>query len=117
MTDESKSAGPTTPTVTFDYIKGVNFRPVRADGVIGGVTPNGHIHMALYSERAAIPRRTLIEVTGDGQLGETREVETRGSVVREMEVDIFLDLRTAESIYTWLGERIKEGRRRNEGDG
>jgi len=113
MTDEPSSSGPEAPTVVFDYIKGANFRPIRADGAIGSVTPNGHIHMALYSERLAIPRRMVHELLENGVVGAIREAETRNSVVREMEVDIFLDLRTAESIHEWLRERIEECKKRD----
>ena len=116
MTDKSNPEEPVKPTVTFDYIKGTSFRSIRADGAIGGVTPNGHIHMAIYSERNAIPRRTVFDLDEDGKLGQLREMETRGSIVREMEVDIFLDLRTAQSIYEWLGQRIEECKKKDEGD-
>ena len=43
--------------VAFDYIKGQHFRAIRADGAIGGITPSGSIHFALYSERHPIRSR------------------------------------------------------------
>src|SRR3989442_6878794 len=42
--------------VTFHYIKSSQFRVVHADGIIGGVTPRGLIHIAVFSERPAIPQ-------------------------------------------------------------
>lgn len=54
---KKKGTSPTTaPQIRFNYIKSAQFRVIHADGAIGGVTPNGFIHMALFNERAAIPR-------------------------------------------------------------
>lgn len=100
--------------VVFDYIKSPNFRAIRADGAIGAVTPNGHIHLALYSERAAIPRRLVHEIDADGKLGAKIDDETvsRNSIVREMDVDVFLTVEVAESIRNWLGDRVAEAKER-----
>lgn len=115
MPDERDAPDPTAPVVVFDYIKSAGFRSVRADGAIGGVTPNGHIHMALYSERAAIPRRMVHELAKNGAVGPVREVETRNSFVREMEVDIYLDIATATAIHEWLGNNIEQVKNRGAG--
>lgn len=104
--ENNKSSQPTT--VAFDYIKSATFRSIRADGAIGAVTPNGHIHMAFYSERSAIPRRMIHELKKDGTLGEPHEIETRNSVVREMDVDVFMTLEAAISLRDWLAQRIEE---------
>ena len=105
---EKKPKAPNT--VTFDYIKSTQFKSVHVDGALGGLTPNGHIHIALYCERPAIPRRTVQEIAPDGSLGD--EVfgsrESRNSIVREMDMDAFLTLSVAKSIHDWLGARIKE---------
>ena len=97
-------------TVAFDYIKSQDFKVIRADGAIGGVTPSGHIHMALYSERQAIPRRIVNELNADGTLGAVLDdkTETRGSMVREMDIDVFLTRDVAKNIGDWLLERVKE---------
>ncbi len=95
-------------TVTFDYIKSNSFHSILADGVIGGVTPHKHIHMAFFNERTAIPRRILHELKKDGSLGDISGMETRNSIIREMNVDVFMTLAVAKSIHEWLGKKIKE---------
>ncbi|RVD54543.1 MULTISPECIES: hypothetical protein [unclassified Mesorhizobium] len=107
--DKQKPATP-PDRVAFDYIKSQFFRVIRADGAIGAITPNGHIHFALYSERAAIPRRIVQELDAAGHLGTLidSETETRGSIVREMDVDVFLTLESAISLRDWLTQRIDE---------
>lgn len=116
MADKSEDFDPTRPVVAFDYLKAPNFQSLRADGVIGGITPSGRIHMAVYSERPAIPRRLTHAIKEDGQLGEVVEVQSRDSIVREMSADVFLDLHAAEKINEWLASRIKELKNRVEQD-
>lgn len=113
MVDNSTGAkgnGDAGERIAFDYIKSQYFRVIHADGAIGGITPNGHIHFALYSERQAIPRRQVHEVLGDGHLGGLIESETvsRGSIVREMEIDVFLTIQVAKSLHEWLGGKIAD---------
>lgn len=106
--DKKTDSNPTKPTVAFDFIKTSNFRSIRADGAIGGLTPTGNsIHMALYSERNAIPRRIIHELNEDGSLGDVREEHSRHSVVREMEVDVFMDIETAQSLKEWLEKQLE----------
>ena len=96
--------GDASHRISFDYIKSSHFRVIRADGAIGSVMPNGHIHFALYSERPAIPRQMVYELDADGKLGKELPDQTvsRSDVVREMEVDVFLTVETAESVRQWL---------------
>lgn len=108
MTDKSDKFDPSRPTLAFDYLKAPNFQSLRADGVIGGITPTGRIHMAVYSERPSIPRRLTYVVLDNGQLGDIVNVESRNSVVREMSADIFLDLRAAKAIRDWLSQQIDD---------
>ncbi len=100
--------------VAFDYIKSQHFRVVRADGAIGGLTPTGNIHFALYTERHPIPRR-LVHQMEEGGLGAVLPNETvaRDAIVREMDVDVFVTIGVARSLHQWLGEKIAEWESRN----
>lgn len=119
MPDEeliARGDGDAGQRVAFDYVKGQNFRVIRADGLIGGVTPSGFIHMAFFSERPAIPRRLVYKITPEGQLGDEigSEKVSRDSIVREMDVDLFINLPTAISLRKWLDERISEAQAREQ---
>jgi hypothetical protein len=101
---------PTKPPdhLTFHYIKGSQFRVVHSDGIIGGLTPRGLIHVAFYSERPAIPQLVVQDVTPEGKLGkETSRVGKEG-IARELEVDVMLDEDTAKALHEWLGQRLQE---------
>lgn len=118
MTDETwlnPSKGPSEGEVAIDYIKANDFKVIWADGVIGGVTPNGHVHFSVYAERHAIPRRQVFKLNMEGQSGRLgQEVLSkqisRGSIVREMACDVMLSPQAAESLGKWLLERVSEVR-------
>ena len=114
-----RSNGDAGARVAFDYIKGQFFRVVHADGVIGSVTPTGHIHMAIFSERPAIPRRHVLAVDENGQptVLIPNETVSRDSIVREMDVDVHMSLQTAISMRQWLDQRIEDMSRLMQGEG
>jgi hypothetical protein len=85
-------------SATFHYVKSPQFRTIHADGAIGGVTPRKYIHYAIYSERAAIPRVAEAEIVDGAATGKSATVETRVGYVRELEVDLMLDLGAAKAL-------------------
>lgn len=112
--------GTTTDEVAFDYLKAPDFRVVWADGIVGAITPGGHVHFALYAERVALPRRQVFKIDPDtGTLGAevTEKLISRGSVVREMACDVFMTPILAEQLATWLLERVAETKRQNKPNG
>ena len=95
--------------VEIHYMKSNLFRVIHADGALGALTPRGLLHMTLYSERAAIPKRGLRAISEDGQ-GLEPEVftETIGGVVRELEVDVLIDERLVRELRDWLTRQLDE---------
>ena len=102
--------GATHETVDFHYIKGPGFRTIHVDGALGGLTPSGFLHIAVYAERMAIPRHVVQAVTSAGQLGEEikSERESKAGVVRQLEVDLFVNEDTARNIRNWLDDKLEE---------
>jgi hypothetical protein len=97
----------------FDLIKSNYFRVIHADGVVGGLSPNGNIHMALYSERRAIPTKMVHPLEGAVRLGPEIRSKRQGrtAVVREVEADIVISVEHAIRLHKWLGEKIEEYKR------
>ena len=117
MTNETwqdPDKGPSENELAFDYVKADGFRTVWADGAIGGITPKGLIHFALYSERPAIPRRQVypLEKVDERKSKLGNEVLpkriSRNSVVREMAVDVFMSAEEATNFANWLLRQIAE---------
>jgi hypothetical protein len=103
--------GQPTQEVVFDYIKGEFFRVIHADGMIGGPTPQGNLHIAFFSERPPIPKRTVQTVTALGALGAPvpeKMVVRDCTVVREMDVDVMMTFQVAEQFHQWLGQTLDE---------
>ena len=95
-----------TGKVRFDYIKSNFFRVICVDGAHGGLRPSGRsIHMALFSERNAIPKAEEFEVK-DGRVGIQTDKQGRAAIVREVEVDAIMSLDTARAIRDWLSQMI-----------
>jgi hypothetical protein len=105
---KKKGNGGSPESVVFHYIKGAQFRAIHVDGAIGGPTPNGYIHMAVFSERAPIPQQVEIELTERGSLGQERSRTARTGVVRELEADLFMSAATAEQLRVWLEDNIEK---------
>ena len=103
---------PAPSEITQHFIKSPHFRVLHCDGVHGGITPNGYIQMAIFSERLPIPQKVVLRTQEAGadlvSVGEEikdRRV-TRDGVIHEVDVEILLDLRTAKSLRVWLDEKI-----------
>lgn len=110
MAENSKDRLGTDPVpdkVDFHYIKSNHFRVIHADGVYGGATPRGFIHMNFFSERTPIPQKVVQEVTATGQLGQEIGTEGKKGIVREVEVGVVINIEHARSLIRWLEERIK----------
>ncbi len=100
----------TENTIAFHYLKGPDFRTLHVDGAIGGWTPMGFLHVALFSERPSIPTKIVHAVAADGRLGDEIESrrETKDGLVRQMEVDIFLSEVSARQLRDWLDQKLAE---------
>ena len=93
--------------IDLHYIKANGFRVVHADGVWGGPTPRGYITMSFFSERAPIPRTISFELESQGTLGEETSRDTKGGLIREVDVEVVVDLRMAKSLVGWLNEKVQ----------
>lgn len=107
VSDKSTNGAP--KEVAFDYIKTPDYREIHVDGAWGGLTPRGYIQMAFYNERLPIPQQTTFELKDNQIGGEVKEKRrTRQAIIRNVEVDLIMDLNTAESIRDWLNQHIEK---------
>jgi hypothetical protein len=110
-------------SLEFHYVKSNGFRVVHADGVWGGPTPRGYITMSFFSERAPIPARISHELqtpepnSPDRIIGPEIARDAKDGLVREVEVEVMVDLAMAKSLLGWLGEKVLllEGRDKAKG--
>jgi hypothetical protein len=62
--------------------------------------------MSFYSERHPIPRILTHEVTREGVVGSESSRDIRDGIVREVEVEVVMDLQMARDVVKWLQEHI-----------
>jgi len=109
--DETQQSRP--QHVHFHHIKSSQYRVVHVDGGTGGLTPRGYCALSLFNERKVIPRVTTRDISESGDVGPERVTETRVDdpdfgIVREIEIGLIFDERTAIEIRDWLNKRIGE---------
>ena len=95
-------------TADFHFIKSSAFRVVHCDGVWGGIAPTGLVHVSIFSERAPIPTRVTHALTEQGTLGPEIARQVDSGLLREVEVDVVMNIEVAKLVRDWLGARIKE---------
>jgi len=97
------------PQVVFEYSKDPIFRSAHADGFIGGLTPNGHMHLAFFSERSLLPKKHIYKLNLDGSLYPEipDEKASHEPIVRDIQVDVLMTVQPAEGLKTWLDQYIK----------
>ena len=108
--DLEGSAGPDAATqITYHYIKGEHFRVIHVDGGLGGITSRGQIHIAFYSEQAAIPREGVRKIDVEKQeIGPEKYTEVPEATVRELEADLIFNEATAIEIRDWFVLHVKK---------
>lgn len=93
--------------IEVEYQKSNFFRVIHADGAMGAPSPRGILNFAFYSERSPLPRKTVIPVINKHP-GPEQTIETKRGLIRELEVNVAMDLAVAMNFHAWLGDRIIE---------
>ena len=98
--------------IRFDYLKSNQHREIFFEGIHGGMTPKGRIQMSLFCERQPIPRQIVHKFDGL-KLGPEilSERLSRDVIIRSVDVTLIMDIETAEIMYDWLGQKIKEAKK------
>jgi len=90
------------------YIKSNCYRTFHVDGIFGGVTPVGKIHVATFVERQVLPETVRQKVEPDGKLGLEISRVTKQGITREIEAGLVMDVDMAKTFRNWLDIKIKE---------
>nr|AGF93468.1 hypothetical protein FLSS-27_0017 [uncultured organism] len=81
-------------------------RTIYANGVYGGMTSRGDLHMDFVTDHSERPETQSFKINQDGSLG--RQVGEKGGddVIRERQVSVYLKPENAYSIATWMLAKI-----------
>ena len=102
----------TTPekeeTITFHLEKTHQFQTLQADGMVGGLTPNGQAFLAFYVERAPLPRRMIRRFNEDGTLGDVVEIDCKVGIFRELHTGLTFSRDGLESLKTNIEKLLQD---------
>ena len=98
---------PQMPTkVEATYVKSQLCRVIHADGAWGGLTPQGTIHMALFSEHTKAPDATVFLLDRATQTAKEQPAGPQTTWIREVEADIILTREAARALRDWLTDKL-----------
>lgn len=92
-------------TLEAHYEKSNFFRVIHADGMFGGLSPSGQLHIAIFNQRSPLPKKSNILVAPNGVTTET-VTDTKTGIFREIEADVAMNLNTALAFHIWLAQNL-----------
>ena len=96
-----------TPSVKFRYEKSPAYQEARVDGLFGGITPKGEVHVYLYTEVLPMPTSIEHRLEQSGRLGSELARDIDRGIVRFVHAGITLDVETARSLRNWLDDKLE----------
>lgn len=105
--------------IRYDYIKSNLFRVIYVQGIFGGITPKGNLQIALWNERWPIPKQSTYKFSSaDGQISDEimEERVVRDAVVREVEIQLLMDIDTAKVFSSWIQKHIADIEKATKGE-
>lgn len=108
----------TANNVTIKYIFDKSYNPQYVNGAAGGVNPAGELIVHFYLERFPLPYEMTHEINEDGTLGAPMDVKPDGferKVIRYINQGVIMNLASAEELYNWLGNQIRDLKEREDG--
>jgi hypothetical protein len=97
--------------VKFVFEKSPDYRIIAANGVWGGVTPQGHLKLDLFVDSIITPESITHNILKDGRLGDEIAREPSGKIVtRELQIGVVLPVNIAETIGKWILARVQEAK-------
>ena len=101
-----------TGKIVFKFEKAPDYRDISVNGVWGGLTARGDVHMQLFTEYSATPVSVTHEISGDTLGPETRRDTGGAAFTRHLQVGVLMNPQNARSIAQWLLGKAEEYERR-----
>ena len=100
------------PKIKFHYIKSPSFNEHPLHGIYGGVSAEGTIAMAVFSQRMPIPtsiENDIVPVSGEEGVFTVSadRPEGRDGMVRFVHGMYYFDMTMAKSMRDWLDDKIR----------
>jgi hypothetical protein len=106
MADEDKSEPERPNQIGIYYQRSRHYRTIQADGAQIGVTPRGKIQFTLFSDQKPMPEFVMHQITSEGQLGNPIEEVVKQGAIREVEINVIMDVEAIKSFMAVLGTTL-----------
>lgn len=107
MADEQKTDLERPKQLGIHYQRSRHYRTVHVDGAQVGVTPRLQVQFTLFSDQKPMPEFVLHEIGQDGNLGKQIEEVVKEGFIREVEINVVMDVTTASSLVNVLQTTLK----------
>ncbi len=108
MADKTESVSVIPDKLAIFYQRSRHYRTVHIDGAQIGLTPRGAIQFTLYSDQKPMPEFVLHQITPEGNLGKQIEEVVKEGFIREVEVNVVMDLAVTQNFITALQEMLEK---------
>lgn len=88
--------------VNIQFTTSANHQTVFVNGIYGGMSPRGDLHVDLVADYSDRPRSQNFEINEDGSLGSQTGEKGGEGIIRERQVSVFMQPHNAFSIATWM---------------
>lgn len=111
MADEKKPDPEHSNQIGIHYLRSRHYRTINADGAQFGITPRGSLQFTLFTDQAPLAEYVLHEITPEGKLGKPLEEVKKEGMVREVAVNVIMDINTAVSFLDVFQEILAKAQR------
>lgn len=114
----AESADSDETKIGIHYQRSRHYRTINADGAQFGITPRGNLQFTLFTDQAPLPEYVLHDVTPEGKLGDPVEEVKKEGIVREVAVNVIMDINTATAfmeVFQQILEKAQRIRRKVQG--
>jgi hypothetical protein len=107
MPEEKNPEPETLKQIGIHYQRSRHYRTIHADGAQIGMTPRGQVQFTLFSDQKPMPEFVLHQIT-QGTLGPPLEQVVKDGAIREVEVNVIMDVESATSFMSVLQTTLNQ---------
>jgi hypothetical protein len=110
MSDDKPTDSDDPTKIGIHYQRSRHYRTINADGAQFGITPRGALQFTLFTDQASLPEYVLHEITPEGKLGKPIDQIKKEGIVREVAVNIIMDINTATAFIGVFQETLERAK-------
>ena len=95
--------------IEIKYLKSSDHKTVKCDSVFGGFTPSKMLHIAIMTDKVAMPNSQIFKKKSNDNAFELEKDDFPNyPFVKENHADLIMDPQNAKSLADWIYEKLNE---------